>query len=696
MVSKIILSFLTTLVTTSAVGAANTSPTPAPVPPILDEAAIKDGFDGRAAVDPCTDFYQFACGAWLDNTIIPNDKTGVSRQVTVASDNTDLILNEILAKYATGDFSVSSTYQKKLADIYSSCLVVDQQTPNSLRFVKNEIGKIRAARTPKERSEIVAKLDLFGVGLFFNFGSTQDLNDSTKVIGDIGQGGMSFSGKDYYFAQDAKSVEIRQKFVEHAKNLFVLLGSSTQDAQASADAVLKVETSLAKSAYSLEDSYDPSKTNHPTSAVALTASAPLFDFKTFFKTIGAPRLAQLNIEEPEYLTGLNEVLKSTLPADLTSYMIFRLIDSTASLMGGDFQKESFAFWSAYMNGAKQPAPRWKVCTNFVAGSMGYALAEAYVKTFDGNQIKVRTEAMISNIKQTFVDDLDELAHAPDAWLDDATLKGAVEKVNAISQKVGAPSKFRDYSNVKTSNANLLENSLRLNIFETQRSLAKIGRPVDKTEWGMMPWEINAYYDRSNNEFVFPFGILMPPSLDFTASDGANYGAFGGGTIGHELTHGFDNNGSKYDAKGNLRNWWTPVTEQKFQAKSQCYIDQANAYKVQDVGLNVNGIQTLEENLADQGGVKLGYRALDKILSTRAEGPRWKGRYSERQQYWLGYAQSWCTKSTQESLRQRMSTDSHPPAEFRVNAVMMNRPEFARDFSCQVGAPMAPAQRCSIW
>ena len=679
----------------SSVASATPPPAPAAVPPILDETAIKDGFDGRAATDPCNDFYEFACGAWLDNTVIPNDKSGVSRQVTAASDNTDIILNRILAKYADGDYSTSSTYERKLSDVYSSCLVVDQQTRRSLRFMKNEVATIRAAHSIKARAEVAAKLSLFGVPLFFGFGSTQDLNDSTKVIADIAQGGLSFDARDYYFNQEAKSVEIRQKFVAHVANVFVLLGSKPNEANAIAQSILKTETALAKSAYSLEDSYDPLKTNHPTAPQALEALTPLFDFKTYFKTLNV-KFSKLNVDEPEFLTGLNTVLAQTPPADLANYMIFRLADATSSKIGGAFEKEAFAFWSAYMNGAKQPLPRWKTCTNFVQGTMGYALAEAYVKTFNGAGIKHRTEAMISNIKQTFIDDLDELTHGPEAWIDNATFEGAVEKVNAISQKVGAPTKFRDYSTVRTTGSNFLENSLWLNIFETRRSLAKIDRPVDKSEWGMMPWEINAYYDRANNEFVFPFGILMPPSLDFKASDGANYGAFGGGTIGHELTHGFDNNGSKYDAKGNLRNWWTPVTDQRFKDKSQCYVDQANAYKVTQVGLNVAGLQTLEENLADQGGVKLGYQALEKILTSRPQGPNWKGRYTERQQYWLGYAQSWCTKSTTESLRQRMSIDAHPPAEFRVNAVMMNRPEFARDFSCQSGAPMAPAQRCSLW
>lgn len=666
------------------------------IPPILDATAIKDGADGRPNVDPCDNFYQFACGEWLDKTQIPADKTGVSRQVTAAMDATDVTLNKILAAYARGDFSIPSTYAGKLSDLYQSCMDVDKQTARSVQFIKKEILNIKAATSDQEIAKEIAKLDLLGVPTLFYFRSSQDLNDSTKVIGDLSQGGMSFESKDYYFNKDKKSVEIRTKFVEHAAQLFVLLGEKPSVAKLHAKSVLKFETALAKNAYSLEDANDPSKINHSSSVTEVEKLSPSFDWQAYFKTLAAPNTEHINVEEPEFFAGLSKVLKATSRNDLNVYLVYHLIDGSASLMGGKFEAESFAFWDQYMSGAKSPQAPWKKCTGAVESSMGYALAEAYIKTFDGDEIKRRTEAMISNIKQTFLDDLEQLNKGPDAWIDDQTVKGAVEKVNVIAQKVGAPDKFLDYSSVKTTSKNYLENILRIQMFETKRDLAKIGKPVDKTEWGMMPWEINAYYDRSNNEFVFPFGILQPPSLDFKWSDGANYGSFGGGTIGHELTHGFDNNGSKYDAHGNLKNWWTEETGKKFAAKAQCYIDQANNYKIEQVGMNVNGGLTLEENLADQGGVKLGYLALDKILGSRPQSQPWQGRYSERQQYWLGYAQSWCTKQTDERLRKQMATNEHPPAEFRVNGVIMNRPEFARDFNCKAGAKMNPAQKCSIW
>jgi endothelin-converting enzyme/putative endopeptidase len=340
--------------------------------------------------------------------------------------------------------------------------------------------------------------------------------------------------------------------------------------------------------------------------------------------------------------------------------------------------------------------RWKACTTEVENNLGYALAEAYVQTFDGEMIKSKTNLMIQEIKTAFEDDLVTLSQGAEAWLDLSTYNAALEKIRLMAQKIGAPEKWRDYSDLKISGPTLLNNSFSATQFEIRRDLIKIGGTVDKTEWYMMPWEINAYYDWGKNEFNFPFGILQPPSLDFTFSEGANLGSFGGGTIGHELTHGFDNGGSQYDAYGNLKNWWSKITAEQFEQRSQCFIQQANQYKIKEVDLAVDGKQTLTENLADQGGVKLGYMALQKNLQTRPEAPLWAGRFNERQQYWIAYAQSWCSKRRPESLRVQIASDEHPPEEFRVNGIVMNRPEFASDFKCAAGAPMNPVNRCSIW
>jgi putative endopeptidase len=661
-----------------------------PLPPIMDSQALSQ-------TDPCDDFYQFSCGAWLDHTVIPADKSSVSRQVTVAMDSTDADLNKILTSYAAGNFSPRATYSAKIRDFYTTCMNIDKLAPAAAKVAKKRVNGIKGWKTKADFARLIAEMQLNGAGPLFSFGSTQDLDDSSRVIGDAGQGGIALGQRDYYVATDQKGKEILLAYKEHIAKILELNGEHVVAARLASDVILRIETELAKASYVMADQNDPSKTHHPMSAEELSRLAPHFDWATYFKTMGDKFTKHMNVDEPEFFGALDHILASTDKGDLDTYLSWQFLHSVASRLGGDFEKEDFRFWSAYLSGAKQMMPRWKICTRAVEGSLGYALAEAYVQTFDGKGIKAKTEQMIDEIKSTFNADLTQLAKAPpEGWMDAGTAAKASEKIGTIAQKVGGPEKWRDYHTLRTGNVSYLENSLCVNRFESRRDVAKIGKPVDRQEWGMMPWEINAYYDRSKNEFNFPFGILQPPSLDLKATDGANLGSFGGGTIGHELTHGFDNNGSQYDAKGNVKNWWSQETLSQFQAKSGCYVDQANQYNIKLVGLNVNGKNTLEENLADQGGVKLGYVALDKELTTRPEGAVWAGKYSERQQYWIAYAQSWCTQITAENLRERMTTDVHPPAEFRVNAVVMNRPEFAHDFNCKPGAKMAPVNRCSLW
>lgn len=682
---KIFSLIIISIFSTSVFSSENSSE---PYPNILDASAI------NPAVNPCDDFYLYACGAWLDRTVIPADKRGVSRQVTPMADGVDEKLNQILVKYSNGDFTPTSTYAKKLGDFYSSCMNSNLSNTQALQKIKAQIYKIKQTKTEGELAVTLAKLKLLGVNAFFNFYSMQDYNDSSKVIGSLGQGGMTLDNPEYYTEKDERSEEIRSKYLNYIQRIFTLIGEKPNSAKKIAQAILTIESKLASKALNFTDQSDPEKVNHPMTLDEIKSKYGSNFWQSYFSYLKFQQ-ENLNVDEPEYFENLKDILIQTNKIDRDNYLSWLVLNHYANELGSSFQKAHFEFWEAFMNGRKSRAVKWKECTRITEYVLGDALAEAYIKTFDGNAIKIKTDSMIENIKNTFIEDLHLLSKGVEAWIDGATLEEAITKTLAIDSKVGAPEKFRNYESLKIERDSFLLNMQNIANFETVRDLKKIGHPVDKSEWGMMPWEINAYYDRSNNEFAFPFGILMPPSLDLTASDGANYGAFGGGTIGHELTHGFDNNGSKYDSHGNLKNWWSQETSQKFKEKAQCFIDQANAYNIKEVNLNVDGNQTLEENLSDQGGVKLGYMALDKILQQRQEAPAWNG-MNERQQYWIAYAQSWCTKATQASLSWQVKNDEHPPAEFRVNAVMMNRPEFAKDFNCHTGNRMVPSNRCSLW
>lgn len=694
--SNSIISFVCFL-TFSHFATASHPPQDLKVPPILDATAMKDGQNGNPSVDPCEDFYQFSCGQWIDSTVIPAEKKGVSRQVTIPLEMTDVVLNQILQKYAKNDFSAPSSQAKQLGAFYQSCMNYDKNTSASLSFVKTQIKNIQAITSKSELPKVIALSQSFGMGPFFGFNSQQDPQDSNRFLGNLSQGGISLPEKDYYLSTEEDSAKIRADYKTYVAQLFTLFGSSAAKAKTQAEAVVKIETALAQVSLSLEDRYDTNLTVHISSIADLQKDYPEFDWRTYFQTlkISEAQLARFNLEEPDFFAGFTALLKTESLENIKAYLTWKLIDDSAEKLAGAYDQAHFNFWSKRLNGIAQPLPRWKYCTQEVENSLGYALAEAYVKSFDGSEIKKKTEKMISDIKDAFQTDLISLSQGPDAWLDQDTYTGALEKIQLMGQKVGGPEKWRDYSELEKQGTNFLYNSLYITKFESHRDYKKIGSTVDRTEWYMMPWEFNAYYDPANNEFNFPFGILQPPSLDFTATEGANLGSFGGGTIGHELTHGFDNSGAQYDAHGNIKNWWSEATQKNFDEKAQCFIDQAGQYMIKDVNLAVDGKQTLTENLADQGGVKLGYAVLDNNLKQRTEGKLWNG-YSERQQYWIAYAQSWCTKSRPEALRVQMASDPHPPAEFRVNAVLMNRPEFARDFKCAANAKMAPVNSCSIW
>jgi putative endopeptidase len=686
--------YLLTLLASNAFCAEKPKPIKLTVPDILDASALKDGSDGGTAVDPCQDFYQFSCGRWIETTTIPADKDRVMHQSTALMDQTDEKLNELILKLQKGDAALKTKASKQIVDYYQSCMNFGNTVPAAQAILKASLAEVDKLTAASELTPLLAKLHRNGTGAFFAFGSGTDLTDSNSVIGFLEQGGMGLPEPSYYFDKDAKSKEIRMKYVAHIGKILVLAGQNKKTAARNAKTILALETRLAEKAMPFDERQNPGKTNHPTRREELAKRAPAIDWDSYFSALSVPA-SRLNVNEPEFLGHMSEVIRTTPVKDLKAYLAWQVASRNSSEVSPTFDQENFDFWAKYLHGQNQMLPRWKRCTQEIEHSLGYALAESYVKTVDAQTIRSKIETMIHWIEQTFREDLEGLS-GESGWLDSSTKTEALKKLAKLRQKLGAPEKWRDYSTLVTDPALFLASDLRIAEFEDQRDIAKIGKPVDRLEWDMMPWEINAYYDPPKNEFVFPFGILQPPSFDVRASDGANLGAFGGGTIGHEMTHGFDNDGRQYDADGNVKDWWTAETKKKFEERTQCFIHQADSYKVESVGLNVDGKKTLPENLADQGGVKFGYAALKIAKGKHASADLWLGKYTESQQYWIAYAQSWCGKARPETVRQQIKTNPHPPEEFRVNGVLMNRPEFAKDFSCKEGSRMAPKVRCALW
>ncbi len=650
---------------------------PTEIPDIIDADAINHN------VNPCDDFYQFACGKWLQDLNMPADKSSYYHQFTALDDQTRETLKTLIE---------TAPKDSRLGKFYTSCMDESSPGQSGLQTLTELFARIDLVQNNQQLAATVAQLHLLGANALFSFGSAQDLNDATQVIGFATQGGMSLPERDYYLKSDAKSVATRTEFASHVSKMLNLTdtsggyGTPTKDQAAQ---ILALETRLASAAFSLEDQGDPSKINHPIGIAGLKGLTPAFDWESYFAALGVSAPAALNVTEPDFYTNLNTVLAATPLEQLKSYLKWQVVKRSAMLMGKATEDESFRFWQGYLAGKKQLEPRWKRCTNVVSSDLGDEVGQAFVQLLkDAAATKKQTRTLIETIKDIFSGNLEALA-----WLDAPTVLAAREKLSHVNDKVAFPDKWKDYSSVEITDSTLLQNDIAATTFEARRQLAKIGRPVDRTEWQMPPWEINAYYDPSLNEIVFPYGILQSPVFNLKASDGANMGALGA-TVGHELTHGFDNDGSKYDGFGNVKSWWPEQIRRGFEERSQCLIDQANKYEVLP-GLFVNGTRTLTENIADQGGTKLAYLAYKRMAQGRPSAPVVAG-FDENQQYFVSYAQSWCAKRTEESMRQQLISNTHPPEEFRVNGVLMNIPAFGDAFGCKEGNRMAPKNRCAVW
>ncbi len=639
-----------------------------------------------SSVDPCVDFYQYACGEWVKKNPIPPDQARWGRFQELAERNRK-ILREILEKAAAGGAD-RSRIEQQIGDYYAACMDEEGIEQKGIAPLEPELERIRTVSSKAELPKLIAHLHRLGVNAFFRFGPMPSFEDSEWHIADGDQGGLGLPERDYYFREDAKSKEQREAYVKHVTRMFELLGEPAPAAAAKADTVMRIETALAKGSLEVTKRRDPKNVWHKKKVAELGKLAPAFAWKTYFRAVGAPAFEEVNVDTPGFLEAMDRVLERESLADIQTYLTWSLLRRAAPLLPKAFVEENFNFYRKTLAGAKQMRPRWKRCVSMVDRDLGEALGQAYVAKAFPPESKQRMLKLVAALEKALEQDIKSVP-----WMTEATKKKALEKLHAIRNKIGYPEKWRDYSKLRIVAGDALGNFFRAQVHEFEYQLAKIGKRVDPNEWQMTPPTVNAYYHPLENNINFPAGILQPPFFDPKLDDAPNYGAIGG-VIGHELTHGFDDMGRKFAANGNLEDWWTPEDAAAFEKRAQCFVEQYSAYTAVD-GVKLNGKLTLGENVADNGGLRLALMALRDVLA-EGNGQKRIGGFTPEQRLFLGWAQVWCSNATDESKRLQAQTDPHSLGRYRVNGVVSNMPEFQQAFQCKPGQPMAPEKRCRVW
>jgi putative endopeptidase len=639
-------------------------------------------------LDPCVDFYQYACGNWLKKAEIPADQSAWVSFVELDERNL-VTLREILEKASAND-SGRSPIDQKVGDFYSSCMDEKTVDAKGLDSLKPELDRISTVSDKATLIDAVARVHLAGPNPLFNFYSNSDLHNADQVIAYIDQGGLSLPDRDYYIKDDARMTEMRKHLVEEVTQMFTLAGQSPRQAAESAQTVLRIETALAKDSMDRTLRRDPKTRDHKMTREAAVALAPNFYLDRYFAATGAPSFSELNVSNPEFFKQVNGVLESESLDNLKIYVSWHLLRGAAPWLSQPFVDASFKMRQA-LTGQKEIQARWKRCVELTDNSLGEALGQKYVEVTFGPDGKQRMLKMVDALEQSLDTDIQGLS-----WMTDETKKQAKIKLQAIRNKIGYPDAWRDYSSLTVVRGDLLGNFLRANEFESKREIAKIGKPLDRKEWGMTPPTVNAYYSSSYNEIVFPAGILQPPFFDKKMDDAVNFGGIGL-VIGHELTHGFDDQGRKFDPQGNLHDWWTPEDGKEFEKRVSCVADEYSSFVAVD-DLKLNGRLTLGENTADNGGARIALMALERMIAedkTGKEGEKIDG-YTPEQRFFLGFARVWCEKRRPESARMQVTTNPHSPGKWRVNGVVQNMPEFQQAWGCKAGQPMVSANACHVW
>jgi putative endopeptidase len=658
---------------------------PAPTPPGAPASAsgLDLQFMDRGA-DPCNDFYAYACGGWTKNQPIPADRSAWGRGQELQERN-NTTLRKILEDAGRNPNADPET--RKIGDYFATCMDETAINAKGAAPLDPALKKVAALASANGLPALLADLHAMGVGAFFSFGAEADFKEASTVRAIADQGGLGLPDRDYYFRDDPKSKELRTQYVDHVGKMIGLLGSQTGDPAAAAATVMRVETALAKGALDAVARRDPSAIYHKMTPAEMQKLTPAFDWAAYFKGTGAPPIDALNVTEPEFFKAFNALIASTPVADLRTYLRWHVVHGSAAMLSAPFVNENFRFYGTTLTGAKELQPRWRRCVQYTDSDLGEVLGKAFVKEAFGPAAKEDTLKMVREIETSMEQDVNTLS-----WMSDTTKKQAIVKLHAVANKIGYPDRWRDYSGLNIVRGDALGNSERANTFEFHRQMNRIGKPLDKSEWEMTPPTVNAYYNPLQNNINFPAGILQPPYYNAKADPAVNYGA-SGAIIGHELTHGFDDEGRQFDAQGNLKDWWTENDAKAFEERAQCIVDEYSAFTVVD-DVKVNGKLTLGENAADNGGLRLAL--MSYLASLTPEKRKTVDGFTPEQRFFVAYGQSWCENARPERERMLAQTNPHAPPRYRVNGVVSNMPEFAKAFSCKADAPMIRKNACRVW
>ena len=637
----------------------------------------------------CDDFFGFADGGWLKANPIPPQfpSWGV---LSVMTANNQEVLRTILERATLDTNAAKGSEEQKLGDFYGSCMDATEIEAGGIGPLKPDLDRIDRLASVADLEPELARLQSFGAGPVFRFGSQPDLKNSDDIIAGVSQGGLGLPDRDYYTKTDARSQKIRDEYVQHVTRMFALLGEDDATAAADAKAVMGLETRLAEASMTRVERRDPDASYHPMTPDALQKLTPHFAWDRYFTATKAPRFTTINVGQPKFFEAVDQALADVPIATWRTYLRWRLIDTAAQALPAKFAQEDFDFNQGVLQGTREMQPRWQRCVEGTDRALGFALGKSFVAERFPPAAKARADRMVHNLIAALRDDLETLP-----WMSSATRKAAIAKLDAFTPKIGYPDKWRDYSDYHVDRASYVVNVLQGRAFATKLSLDRIGKPVDRTEWGMTPQTVNAYYNPTRNEIVFPAGILQPPLFDAHADDAVNYGGMGA-VIGHEMTHGFDDEGRKFDGKGNRRDWWTPEDAKNFMARAACVEKQFDGYVVEG-DLHENGKLVLGESIADLGGLTIAYRAYHMALKGQPAPPVIDG-FTGDQRFFLAWAQAWASQARPQFERMQVAVNPHPLGRFRAIGPVSNMPEFMKAFDCKVGEPMVRdgEARCKIW